>query len=121
MIQDILSELLSDNKLSPKYELKDRRDVVNKTLLRVIRRYFQTSFRQAFPQKRFRAKNKCVAQLMGSVEQFSARYSDAAPPRLLRALFGNLVNQKLFRKGLANKRDPEAAEAAEFVSQLVAC
>lgn len=116
-----MSELLSKERLSSKCELKDRRDVVNKTLLRAIRRYFLTTFKESFPQKRFRDNEKCVAHFMTSVEQFSAKYLGIAPPQLLRALFGNLVNQKMFIKNPDNMIHPETALAARFVTQLVAC
>jgi hypothetical protein len=50
--------------------LKDRKDVVYKTLLRSIRRFFHLKFKQEFPRKRYRSTERRVEHFQNSLRQF---------------------------------------------------
>lgn len=50
--------------------LKDRKDVVYKTLLRSIRRFFHLKFKQEFPKKRYRSSERRIEHFQNSLRQF---------------------------------------------------
>ena len=54
-------------KYRKRQKLKNRSDVVNKSLLRAIKKYFVNIFKEEFPQSRFRSALKWARQFYGSL------------------------------------------------------
>ena len=58
---------------SDENKLRNRDDVMNKTIMRIIRRYFTKQYKKAFPPVRFRQNSKRIVYYYNSLSLFFYR------------------------------------------------
>ena len=114
-----LAEIIQSRRCETKCELKNRRDVINKTLIRAIKRFFANSFRSMFPPKRFRIKSKRLWNLKQTLAQFTKIYSWNLKHSELYLLFGYLLEAKNFSLTTKKKSIDEVIEARQFTSEFI--
>ena len=92
----IIQEIVTSNRHNAKWELKNRRDVINKTIMRAVRRYFIKEFRGYFPHKRFRNYRRKLKHLDLILKEYSCLYRWTLQSSELYLLFGYLLESKHF-------------------------
>lgn len=78
--------------------LKDRSDVVNKSLLRAIKKYFVNSFKDLYQQSRFRSTIKWARQFYSSISMLVDKLNSDLEPVHLIQIFGIFINSRLFKR-----------------------
>ena len=70
-IDNMLQELISLTKAHKQCELKNRRDVLNKSILRAVKRQIVSEFRSYHVYKQFKARNKVLDHFKDSLNWFT--------------------------------------------------
>mmetsp|Transcript_1698 Transcript_1698/g.1493 ORF Transcript_1698/g.1493 Transcript_1698/m.1493 type:complete len:319 (-) Transcript_1698:30-986(-) len=99
-------------------KFKDRDDVVNKTILRTIRRFFVSNYKEEYPQIRFRAANKRMFYFYNTLILYVSQ--------LLRKLEGSDISEnttecmkKLKNKGFSNYNKALFTRQKVFLNQEI--
>ena len=95
-IQKILIDLLSSKRDTPKCELKDRRDVINKSILRAIKKQIAQEFKSFHPYQRFKDLRNKIAHFKTSLTNMAKFYSHLYSASEIYELFGFLVDYEFF-------------------------
>ena len=88
----------SNKKYRKRQKLKDRSDVVNKSLLRAIKKYFVNIFKEEFPQSRFKSVIKWAWQFFDSIQSLMKRLDSNLRPSQLAQILGVFINNALFER-----------------------
>ena len=120
-MQELLFDIINSNRCETKRELKNRKDIINKTLIRAIKRFFANSFRSMFPPKRFRWQYKRLKYLKETLSEFSGIYAWNLTQAELYVLLGYLLDTKNFSRTISKPAIEEVAEAKQFAAAFNKC
>ena len=120
-MQELLLDIINTRRCDTKRELKNRKDVVNKTLIRAVKRFFADSFRRMFPPKRFRNQSLKLKNLKKTLIKFSGIYTWNLKHSQAFVLLGFLLNAKHFSWLIKNQAIEEVEEARNFAAEFNKC
>ena len=118
-IQKTLIDLLSSKRDTPKCELKNRRDVINKSILRAIKKQIAKEFKSFHPYRRFRELRNKIAYFKTSLTNMAKFYSHLYSASEIYELFGLLVDYKFF--SFVQKEEYENIEIKRFSEIYSSC
>lgn len=128
-----ISKSISGNKkIKNERTFRDRKDVVNKSILRAIRKFFCIEFRQEFPQPRFRNMQKSITYYEESLDEYLRKYESFIPDILtsdgvdsrntiVKVIIGNTINHQLMQKVKVVKRQKYSSELMQFIEDYDRC
>ena len=120
-MNELLLDIVNTNRCETRRELKNRKDVINKTLIRAIKRFFSNSFRSMFPPKRFRRQSKRLKYLEQSLYEFSGIYAWNLKQSELYVLLGYLLDTKNFSRTTSKPTIEEVVEAKQCAAAFNKC
>ena len=95
-IQEALSELISSKRNILKWELKNRRDVVNKSILRAIKKQITQEFKSFHSNQRIKSLYRKIKYFKTSLVNMAETFTNLFDKSELYVLFGFLVNFDFF-------------------------
>ena len=113
--------LASLERVSKKKELKNRHDVINKSILRAIKRYLVHVFKTHHVYRRFKERNKKLDYFDTSLTKFVTTYKHLYSTSEMYILFGYLFDAKMFNEVLNRVYKPESKDIAEFTEVFNDC
>ena len=127
LFDDPASELsFLDKNTQGKVALKDRRDVVNKSLIRAIKKFFCLKFKSEHPQPRFRTQYKRAKHFEYSIQVFAEGFYEddlkgtiipedqSKEVEVLASILGRIVNPKMTKKTQKSSNDTVDTFAARI-------
>ena len=114
-ILEILQDIMSSRRNSSKCELKNRSDVVNKSILRAIKRHLAKAFKSYHPYRRFKVLRNKLNHFEKSLREMSDVYMHQYQANDVYNIFGYLINPEIFSQTLNYEKSsyPEIKEFAE--------
>ena len=104
-----------------KKELKNRHDVINKSILRAIKRYLFHVFKTHHAYKRFKDRNKKLDYFKSSLTKFAETYKYLCSASEMYMLFGYLLDANIFSEVLARDCIIESKDIASFSEAFSNC
>ena len=120
-MQELLLDIINTRRCDTKRELKNRKDVVNKTLIRAVKRFFANLFRRMFPPKRFRNQSLKFKHLKKTLLEFSGIYTWNLKHSQAFVLLGFLLDAKNFSQLTKKQAIEEVEEVREFAAKFNKC
>ena len=119
-IESMLQDLVSLTRTNIKRELKNRSDVINKSILRAIKRFFAKEFRSFHAYRRLTYRNKALDHFQVSLKQFAITIGWMDDAELYK-LLGFLLDSEMFAEVLSRDGEAEAKEIREFADAFNDC
>ena len=120
-IECLNQSLASLERVSKKKELKNRHDVINKSILRAIKRYLFHVFKTHHVYKRFKDRDKKLDYFDTSLIKFAKIYKHLYSTSEMYILFGYLFDAKMFNEVLNRDNKSESKDIAEFTEVFNDC
>ena len=116
----MLHDLELSTRMRIKCELKNRRDVINKSILRAIKRYFTNEFRVFYEYKRFKVRGKMLDHFEESLKQFVKAYGWVNDSEFCK-LLGFLLDSEMFAEVLSRDGETDSTEIKKFADAFNDC
>ena len=120
-IECLIKNLETLAKVCKKKELKNRHDVINKSILRAIKRYLIYVFKTHHAYKRFKYRNKMLDYFNSSLTKFAETYKYLCSESEMYMLFGYLLDANTFSEVLARDGIIESKDIANFAEAFNDC
>ena len=110
-------------------DVKERKDVINKTLLRSIRRFFHFKFKNEYKRSRFRSTEKRIIQFQITLRQFLDTLIEGLPTADwtdqtfddIRQILGTFVNPLMNKKSNIRERHIISNDVRNFLKKFEIC
>ena len=117
-IDNMLQELISLTKAHKQCELKNRRDVLNKSILRAVKRQIVSEFRSYHVYKQFKARNKVLNHFKDSLNRFTRVFINTNNFSETYNLFGYLFDYRKFTEIMNRDHESQHEDIAMFAAEL---
>ena len=119
-MESLICDLISSTLKRTKCELKNRHDVINKSILRAVKRYFAKEFKSFHPYRRIKARDVTLNNFEASLKRF-AKSIDNMYSKELYILLGFLLDSETFSEILSRDGEIRTNKIREFADAFSNC
>ena len=114
----MLQELISMTRVHKQCELKNRRDVLNKSILRAVKRQIMSEFKSYHVYKQLKTRNRALDHFKDSLNKFTRVFMNTNNFSETYNLFGYLFDYRKFTEIINRDHESHYDEIATFAADF---